>query len=246
MPTIYLSPSTQEANIYVTGSGSEETHMNQLADAMIPYLNANAIAYRRNAPEMTASSSIRKSNDGKYDFHLALHSKCSRPENRGENRGVIASYFPESRNGKRAADLFVTHLREVYPQSDKVRSEGTRRIGEVRMTRAPSTLLELGFHDNYCDARWVETRKDAIAQELVRALTDYFGLPFIYPSGQIMGRVDLSWGTLNLRNYPSLHGRVIYSIPEGAKVVVYGRWEDWYSVRYGNKQGYVAVPYIQI
>ena len=35
MPIIYLSPSTQENNLYVTG-GSEEEWMNRLADAMIP------------------------------------------------------------------------------------------------------------------------------------------------------------------------------------------------------------------
>lgn len=246
MPTIYLSPSTQEANLYVTGSGSEEANMNRLVDAMIPYLNANAIGYRRNTPEMTAALSIRQSNAGKYDLHLALHSNTSAPENAGENRGVIAFYFPESREGKRAADLFVTHLREVYPLPNKVRSEGTRRIGEVRLTKAPSTLLELGFHDNYSDAQWVDTRQDAIAQELVRALTDYFGLPFIYPMEEKTGIVDVSGGTTDLRDYPSAQGRVIASIPDGAEVSVYGKWQDWYTVRYGNRLGYAAVPYIQI
>ena len=43
MPTIYLSPSTQEWNQYVTGSGSEEYNMNLLADALVPYLLSNAI-----------------------------------------------------------------------------------------------------------------------------------------------------------------------------------------------------------
>ena len=43
MPKIYLSPSTQESNPYVTGSGSEEYQMNRIADAMEPYLYANAI-----------------------------------------------------------------------------------------------------------------------------------------------------------------------------------------------------------
>ena len=42
MPIIYLSPSTQENNMYVTG-GSEEQWMNRLADAMVPYLEASGI-----------------------------------------------------------------------------------------------------------------------------------------------------------------------------------------------------------
>ena len=54
MPIIYLSPSTQEKNMYVTGSGSEEYWMNRLADAMIPYLNSCGIRYKRNTPDMTA------------------------------------------------------------------------------------------------------------------------------------------------------------------------------------------------
>ena len=37
MPIIYLSPSTQEWNYFVTG-GTEEQYMNQLADLMVPYL----------------------------------------------------------------------------------------------------------------------------------------------------------------------------------------------------------------
>ena len=37
MPSIYLSPSTQQYNEYVNG-GSEEYYMNLVADAMEPYL----------------------------------------------------------------------------------------------------------------------------------------------------------------------------------------------------------------
>ena len=43
MPKIYLSPSTQEYNPYVTGNGSEEYFMNLVADAMEPYLLANVL-----------------------------------------------------------------------------------------------------------------------------------------------------------------------------------------------------------
>ena len=45
MPKIYLSPSTQEYNPYVTGAGSEESFMNLLADAMEPILLLNGIQF---------------------------------------------------------------------------------------------------------------------------------------------------------------------------------------------------------
>ena len=49
MPIIYLSPSTQENNLYVNG-GTEEEWMNRLADAMEPYLTAAGIRFSRNTP----------------------------------------------------------------------------------------------------------------------------------------------------------------------------------------------------
>ena len=42
MPFLFLSPSTQEYNPYVT-SGNEEYWMNRLADRMVPYLEASGI-----------------------------------------------------------------------------------------------------------------------------------------------------------------------------------------------------------
>ena len=49
MPTLFLSPSTQEYNPYIDG-GNEEYYMNLIADAMEPYLTASGIEYVRNDP----------------------------------------------------------------------------------------------------------------------------------------------------------------------------------------------------
>ena len=244
MPKIYLSPSTQDWNMYVTNSGSEEYNMNRLADALVPYLRANGIQYRRNRPEMTAGSSIRDANSGDYDLYLALHSNAA-PEGRyGQAQGIIAFYYPGSAAGERAAELIAENLRDIYPLPDKVTTRSTTSLGEVRQPRFPSVLAEIGYHDNYADAVWVEGHLDAIAQQIARALTEYFGLPFIYPMDPVRGTVRVSDGTLNLRERPSPEGRVIASLPNGADVTVYGEWEGWYVVHYGDQVGYAAAAYI--
>ena len=143
MPMIYLSPSTQEWNEYVTGSGSEEYNMNLLADALEPYLRSNGIQYRRNRPEMTAASSIREANLGQYDLYLALHSNASGAGSYGENRGIIAFYYPGSSNGRRAAELIAEQLRQIYPLPDQVTTRATTSLGEVRQPRFPSVLVEI-------------------------------------------------------------------------------------------------------
>lgn len=172
MPKIYLSPSTQESNPYITGSGSEEYNMNRLADALEPYLYANGIRFVRNTPDMTAASSIAQANRlGGFDFYLALHSNAAAPANAGNVRGVLVFYYPTSAEGKRAADLFAANLKRVYPLPDLVRTVPTTALGEVRQPKYPANLLELGYHDNSADAAWVENNMDAIARELARSLT---------------------------------------------------------------------------
>ena len=244
MPIIYLSPSTQEWNMYVTGSGSEEYNMNLLADALVPYLLSNGIQYTRNTPDMTAASSVRQANQGYYDFYLALHSNAA-PEGRyGEERGIIAFYYPDSVEGQRGAELIAEELRKIYPLPNKVTTRATTTLGEVRLSRAPAVLVEIGYHDNYADAVWVEGHMDDIAQQLARALTRLFGLPFIFPMEPVGGTVNVSYGTLNLRSRPTPTGTIIANMPDGAAVTVYGEWQGWYVVHYGIYVGYAAAAYI--
>ena len=246
MPKIYLSPSTQEYNPYVTGNGSEEYFMNLVADAMEPYLLANGIQFSRNTPDMTAASSIRQANRGDYDFYLALHSNASGPGSEGQNRGIIAFYYPTSRNGRRGAEIIARNLQEIYPLPERVVTRSTTSLGEVRQPRAPAVLVEIGYHDNYSDALWLESHVEDVARQLVKALTEYFGLPFIPPMDPKRGTVRLSYGTLNLRSTPSPAGTVIANLPNGAEVTVYGEWNGWYVVQYGDQVGYAAAAYIDV
>ena len=246
MPIIYLSPSTQESNPYITGSGWEEYNMNLLADAMVPYLLSNGIRWSRNTPDMTAAESIRQANKGYYDFYLALHSNASGQGEASPVRGVIAFYYPGSADGERAANIFVDNLRNIYPLPDKVRAQATTTLGEVRQPRFPAVLLELGYHDNWSDAYWIENNMDEIAQNLVLSLTEYFGLPFIYPMEPRSGTVRVNYGTLTLRSYPSTYGTVIANMPNGSTVTVYGQWQGWYVVHYGDLVGYASGDYIQL
>ncbi len=245
MPRIYLSPSTQEGNMYVIG-GSEEYYMNLIADAMIPYLLSSGIQYTRNSPGMSASQAIAQSNSGNYDLHLALHSNAAPEGQYGTYTGVDVYYSPISIRGRRAADIFVRNLKSIYPNPSKVRAITTTTIGEVTQTRAPAVFLELGYHDNVGDANWVADNIERIARNLVLSLTEYFGIPFVEPMTPRMGTVSLSSGTLNLRSRPSRTSRVITSIPNGAVVTVVGQWQDWYVVNYRGLVGYVASRYVNL
>ena len=193
---------------------------------------------------MTAASSIQEANRGYYDLYLALHSNAA-PEGRyGEERGILAFYYPGSVLGQRAAQLMAEELRKIYPIPELVTTRATTTLGEVSRSKAPAVLMEIGYHDNYADATWVEGHMDAIAQQLARGLTRYFGLPFIYPMRPERGTVNVNYGTLNLRSFPSSDGMILANLPNGAEVAVYGEWQGWYVVHYGDVVGYAAAAFI--
>lgn len=246
MPIIYLSPSTQEYNLYYDGAGSEEYYMNLIADAMEPYLTASGIEFVRNTPEMTAASSIAASNAGNFDAHVALHSNASPPSTPGALRGTDVYYSPSSARGRYLAELIAAQLRTIYPLPDRVQIRPTTSIGEVTRTRAPAVLIEFAYHDNPEDADWIRNNIDPIAQAVVRALCEFFGIPFLTPQPIQTATVDIAGGTLNLREQPSLSAPILMGLPDGTQLQILGSYNGWYVVRVNGMEGYVRSEYVTL
>lgn len=155
MPNLFLSPSVQEYNPYINGLGSEEYYMNLVADAMEPYLISCGISFTRNDPDDTLQQAIALSNAGNYDFHLALHSNAAPPALAGQLQGCDIYYYATSTQGARAAKIFAENLKVIYPDPAKVRTVANTTLGELRLVKAPSNLIELAYHDNAEDAFWI-------------------------------------------------------------------------------------------
>lgn len=180
MPKIYLSPSLQEFNLFVDGT-SEEENMNLIADAMEPYLKASGIEFVRNRPEMTLTEVIEQSNKENVDFHLALHSNAAPPSLEGKLRGSDVYFFDGSYFGQKGAEIIAENLKEIYPNPEKVQTVPTKVLRELRRTTAPSALVEVAYHDNVEDAKWIQENIEEIGKNLVVSLTEYFGIPFAAP-----------------------------------------------------------------
>lgn len=244
MPFLFLSPSTQEFNPYLT-EGNEEYWMNQLADRMEPYLHASGVNTTRNDPALGAAGAIRQSNQGDYDFHLALHSNASPADRAGQMRGVDFYYYPSGANSLRMANILVDNLKPIYPLPARVQARPTTAIGEVRRTRAPAVLAELGYHDNPDDEAWLTGNLEPIAQALSLGVTEYFGLPFLVPQALIPATVTLERGALNLRGLPSTDGPVLAQMENGAQVQILAVFNDWSSVFYNGLYGFAESRYLK-
>lgn len=178
MPRIYLSPSLQEYNPFL-GGGSEEEVMNQITDAMEPYLTASGIEFLRNDPSMSLGEAIADSNNSNVDFHLAIHSNASPESIAGTRQGPVVYYYATSPYGRQMADLIADELRQIYPDHSKVQVLPTTTLRELRRTNAPSALVEVAYHDNPEDAAWIKNNIQPIGRALSRAVANYFGVPFV-------------------------------------------------------------------
>ncbi|MBQ2812621.1 MAG: N-acetylmuramoyl-L-alanine amidase [Clostridia bacterium] len=243
MPSVYLSPSTQQSNLYVIG-GTEEYYMNLVADAMEPYLEASGISFGRNTPDMTAASSIRQGNAGGYDLYLAIHSNASPEGMYGELMGTDVFYYPTSRNGKRFAEIIAENFKSIYPYPELVDIRATTALGEVRQPTMPSVLVEVAYHDNEEDADWIVDNINPIARELARSVAEYFGVPFVEPVGNEVGVVNITSGSLNIRSAPSVTAPIIARAGAGERLLIIGEDGDWYRVNYGNKTGFANKRYV--
>ncbi len=246
MPMLFLSPSTQEYNLYYDGSGSEEYYMNLIADYMEPYLTASGITFTRNDPNGTVGSSVRLSNAGDYSLHLALHSNASGSANYGLQSGSDVYYYPTSVNGKRAADVFVKNLKRIYPSPARVRALATTSLYELNNSVAPAILVEIAYHDNAEDAEWIKSNLREIAANLAQSVAEYLGVTFISPSAGRTATVVTEGGRLNIRLAPDLNAQIIGHIPNGSTVTVNGSNNGWYYIDYNGTQGYSYGAYIKL
>ena len=246
MPKIFLSPSTQEWNQYVTG-GNEEEYMNLLADRMEPYLRSSGITYVRNDPSRNVVGAISDSNAGNFDVHLALHSNAAPERLAGKLRGIDIYFSPSSYDSERLATIIANNIKSIYPLPDKTRAVPTTSLGEVTQTRAVAVLCELGYHDNVEDVTWLKNNLEAIAANLVQSLCDYFGIPFVKAGPVFNGIVAAGGSNLNIRDYPSPGGQIIGSIPDGARLTIYGDvGNGWYVVHYNGVTGYASSQFIVV
>ena len=180
MASIFLSPSVQEYNPYITG-GNEEQYMNLIADAMMPYLEASGIQVTRNDPDEPVTAAIAASNAGYYDLHLALHSNAAPDSLSGQLQGPDVYYYRGSVRGQEAATIFATNLKWIYPDPDLVTVIPNTTLAELRRVTAPAVLIELAYHDNYADAEWLKNNVELIAYNLSVSVADFLGVEFIVP-----------------------------------------------------------------
>ncbi|MFQ9793535.1 MAG: SH3 domain-containing protein [Acutalibacteraceae bacterium] len=156
-------------------------------------------------------------------------------------------YYANSPFGRNAAEIIADNFKEIYPNPDLVKAVPTTSLAEVIQNQRARCINRNRYHDNPQDAEWIRTHIQEMAANLVKSLTDIFGIPFIStPVPERTGTVTTQSTPLNIRSRPNLNAPIIGQIPKGASVKVLGQWENWYVVDYQGTVGYSSSDYITV
>ena len=175
---VYLSPSNQYANYGVkeVGYSTEKIMMNKLTDYLKSYLESYGVKVYRNNPNTDMNTWMNESNYVRSDLHLALHSNASQDK---EAHGIEMYIDNATSKSLSIANKIYNNLYSIYPYKDEFSNRGVKysdkSLGEANDSFIPcGTLIEIAYHDNYNDAKWMVDNLKEIAENIGDSILEYY------------------------------------------------------------------------
>jgi N-acetylmuramoyl-L-alanine amidase len=174
MAKIYLSPSSQEANLGVVPGYIEEVVCNKIADACQSILVAAGQEIKRNNPANKYNVHTDESNAWGADIHVPIHTNAAGASARGARVGCYNPDDPTKESTKLAQSVF-NRLSPLTPAADHLVKY---TFDEVTRTKAKCVYIEVSFHTNLEDTNWMLGTIDLIGKTIALGILDYLGIEY--------------------------------------------------------------------
>lgn len=183
---IYISPSSQPDNAYAVGNTNEQEQCRKIAAALKTELDRCGFwSYAG----LSGNMYTRAAESDKFgvDLHLPIHTNAFDGKVAGL-RIMVSAMGGESEAIAKAIDKY---LAPVTPgESDGISAQP--QLYEIRATDAICVYLEIGFHDNNEEARWIIDNTELIAEMIARGLCEYYDVGYIPASGTVRLFADVA------------------------------------------------------
>ena len=175
MKKLYFSPSDQNENAYTGVNTNENDQCERIATACVAAAERCGFQAKTN---LTASMASRVAEGNRWgaDAYIPIHTNAFNGSVTG-TRMFCASF---SGPGYKLCRAVMARLAPITPgTSDSI----TERNGlyEVRETNMCTAYIEVGFHDNATEAKWMVEHTQEIAEAIVQGCCDYFGVAYVEP-----------------------------------------------------------------
>lgn len=170
---IYLSPSNQTGNKFITGNTTEGAVWNDIAKRLQTKLADYDCEVMLCKMSQTLAARAAEALAWGADVYIAMHSNAAGTANKGA-RGVEVYYDPnKGAKTKELAQDVLDQLKTLFTSRGLKQSS---KLIDCYKPAMPSIIGECGFHDNEADAKLILNNKDKIAHLYCNALVKYLSL----------------------------------------------------------------------
>lgn len=170
--TIYISPSSQPANLYAVGATNEQEQCRRIGAALEEKLKACGFAAKAGL-DGTMYTRVAESNAMGADLHLPVHTNAFD----GKVAGLRIMVSKLGGEAEQIAKAIMNRLAPITPgTSDGISVQPG--LYEIKSTKAICVYVEVGFHDNPDEAQWIIDHTQEIAEAITQGLCDHYGVDY--------------------------------------------------------------------
>ncbi len=173
---IYISPSSQVANVYAVGGTNEKEQCEKIAKACVAFLQKHGfqVKVKYNSDMYTK---VRESNAFGADMHVAIHTNATATHKVTGGTGVLL-YDLKGEN-KKAGQAVLNRLAPITPGKSAERLYAYPQFYEIKATKGLAVYCECEFHDTKEGAGFIINNTTAIGEAIAKGICDYYGVKLI-------------------------------------------------------------------
>lgn len=173
MAKIYISPSSQPANTYAYGNTNEQEQCRKIAAALEKELDRCGFNSKAGM-NGTMYSRVYESNEFGADLHLPIHTNACD----GKVAGLRIFVYKKGGEAERIARAIDAELAPITPgTSDGISAQP--QLYEAKNSKGLCVYIEVGFHDNKEEAKWIIEHTQDIAVAIAKGLCNHYGVKYV-------------------------------------------------------------------
>lgn len=172
---IYLSPSDQNANTYVTGNTNEMEQCYKIATYAKAALERNGFSVKMPSKKgQLMKANVEESNNWGADLHIPIHTNGAY----GNTLGTMVMVYQKKGESYKAANAILNSVGPITPGDDFAIIERPG-LYELNSTNGCAVYVEVEYHDNVTGAKWIINNSKKAGEAIAKGVCDYYKVNFI-------------------------------------------------------------------
>lgn len=190
---IYVSPSSQNANIYATGGTNEKEQCQKIAKYCVAYLKKAGFnvkcTYNDNMYER-----VKESNAFGADIHLTIHTNATVKHNVTGGTQILLHNLKGER--KKIGQAVLDSLKDITPGKSAEKLIAKPEFYEIRKTNCITVFCECEFHDTKQGSDFIIKNTKKLGEAIAKGICNYYGVKVEVEKNEKENNAPTKAGTL--------------------------------------------------